>query len=573
MYEKICSEEIVSGSNSSTVSRRMFLTISAAGLGAVTAGCSLSKKASGSSQSHSASSAPGSPQSRSASSSSRTFSRSAPFDSIREYIEALEERGLLMRFEKLDQDAYEMTALMYRFIDHYGWEEAPTILAEQVKINGKWIEGPVIANHQGHLDTEAITFGVEPIPKDPRATYRKAMSHLESKLVEGEFPLIDPIEVQPDQAVCKEVVLKGDEIDLTKFAFIKSNPADVSRYITTASVFTHDPEMGPNYGTYRCQLRGPRLVGVNPEPKQTGWKHLMAAKERGEKSAKVALVLGQDPYVWIVSSSRVVNRMFAEGPVDELAVAGGLRGKAMEVVRCETNDMLIPAHAELVIEGEIPLDQPGLPEAPFGEMAGYMGLKKKENFFMNVTAVTHRKKPWLVNQFTGATRGYSTGPTAVLFNTGFKRLVPELIELHSPVHAPGLTYMSIKKTEPGQGLEAGKILAGMIPIYKVVIVVDEDIDILDQDQVDNALIARWQPNASYIFEEVAGLTLDPSQAKRGKTSKIVIDATKQWPEEGGPEVFPERNRTLLEKGAPDAFAQVDAKFSDIIKYGFRYQDK
>jgi 3-polyprenyl-4-hydroxybenzoate decarboxylase len=113
----------------------------------------------------------------------------------------------------------------------------------------------------------------------------------------------------------------------------------------------------------------------------------------------------------------------------------------------------------------------------------------------------------------------------------------------------------------------------MIPIYKVVIVVDEDIDILDQDQVDNALIARWQPNASYIFEEVAGLTLDPSQAKRGKTSKIVIDATKQWPEEGGPEVFPERNRTLLEKGAPDAFAQVDAKFSDIIKYGFRYQDK
>jgi len=574
MYERICSEEIASEGTAHILSRRKFLTISAAGLGAVTAGCSLSKKASGSPQSHSASSAPGSSQSHSTASSSSTFSRSAPFDTIREYIEALEERGLLMRFEKLDQDAYEMTALMYRFIDQYGWEEAPTILAEQVKINGKWVEGPVIANHQGHLDTEAITFGVEPIPKDPRATYRKAMAHLESKLVKGEFPMISPIEVQPDHAVCKEVVLKGDEVDLTKFAFIKSNPADVSRYITTASVFTHDPEMGPNYGTYRCQLRGPRLVGVNPEPKQTGWKHLMAAKERGEKSAKVALVLGQDPYVWIVSSSRVVNRMFAEGPVDELAVAGGLRGKAMEVVRCETNDMLIPAHAELVIEGEIPLDQPGLPEAPFGEMAGYMGLKKKENFFMNVTAVTHRKKPWLVNQFTGATRGYSTGPTAVLFNTGFKRLVPELIELHSPVHAPGLTYMSIKKTEPGQGLEAGKILAGMIPIYKVVIVVDEDIDILDQDQVDNALATRWQPHkASHIFEEVLGLTLDPSQAERGKTSKIVIDATKQWPEEGGPEVFPERNRTLLEQMAPDAFAQVDAKFSNIIKHGFRYQDE
>lgn len=545
-----------------TVSRREFLTISAAVVGAPTAaGYGLGAKGAGASES------------QSSTSSSKTSSRSAPFDTLREYIEALEERGLVLRFEKLDQDAYEMTALMYRLIDQYGWEEAPVILVEQVKINGEWIKGPLIANHHGHLDTEAIVFGVEPVIKDPKATYRKAMAHLQSKLVQGAFPPIDPVVVERDKALCKEVVLLGDQIDLTRFAFIKSNPADADRYISTASVFTQDPEMGSNYGTYRCQLRGPRLVGVNPEPKQTGWKHLMAAKERGEKTAKVSLVLGQDPYVWIVSSSRVVNRMLAEGPIDELAVAGGLRGKALEVVRSETNDMLIPAHAELVIEGEIPLDQPGLPEAPFGEMAGYMGLKKKENFFMNVTAVTHRKNPWLVNQFTGATRGYCTGPTAVLFNTGFKRLVPELIELHSPVHAPGLTYIRIKKTAPGQGLEAGKTLAGMIPIYKVVIVVDEDIDILDPCQVDNALATRWQPfKANYLYEQVTGLTLDPSQAERGKTSKIVIDATRQLPEEGGPQVFPELNRTLLETKAPDSFKQVDTKYGDIIKHGFRYQD-
>ena len=112
------------------------------------------------------------------SSSSKTFSHSAPFDTLREYVEALEERGLLMRFKRLDQDAYEMTALMYRFVDQYGWNEAPAILAEEVKINGKWIRGPVIANHQGHLDTEAVTFGVEPIPKEPVATYRKAMTFL-----------------------------------------------------------------------------------------------------------------------------------------------------------------------------------------------------------------------------------------------------------------------------------------------------------------------------------------------------------------------------------------------------------
>lgn len=213
-------------------------------------------------------------------SSPKNSSRSGPFDTLRDYIEALEERGLVLRFKKLDQDAYEMSALMYRLIDQYGWEGAPAILAEKVKINGAWIEGPLIANHHGHLDTEAIVFGIEPEIKDPKASYHKAMAHLQSKLLNGSFLVIDPIEIPPDKALCKEVVLRGDQVDLTKFAFIKSNPADAGRYITTASVFTQDSEMGPNFGTYRCQLRGPRLIGVNPEPNQTGWKHLMAAKAR-----------------------------------------------------------------------------------------------------------------------------------------------------------------------------------------------------------------------------------------------------------------------------------------------------
>jgi 4-hydroxy-3-polyprenylbenzoate decarboxylase len=551
MADKMHSEK-----SNNSISRRKFLTTGAVGAAAITAGCVLGAKPSA---------LPSSAGAR-----SRTPTLSAPFETFRDYVRALEERGLLLRFEKLDQDAYEMSALMYRLVDEYGYEEAPAILAEQVKINGQWVKGPLVANHQGHLNTEAIVFGVEPIPGDARGTYRKAMAHLQGRLKNGEYPPIEPIEIQKDQAMCKQVVLRGDEVDLTHFAFIQSNPSDGGRYINSASVFTSDPKMGMNYGTYRCQLRGPHIIGVNPEPNQTGWKHLMAAKKRGEKSAKVALVLGQDPYVWVVSGSRVANRM-RKGPIDELAIAGGLRGKGLEVVRCETSDMLVPAHAELVIEGEIPLDQPGLPEGPFGEMCGYLGLKKKENFFMNVTTVTHRRDPWLLNVFTGATRGYVTGPTAVLFNTGFKRFIPQLIELHSPVHAPGLTYVRIKKTAAGQGLEAGKILASRIPIFKVVIVVDDDIDILDPTQVDNALITRWLPGtASHIYKEARGLPLDPSSKVRGKTSKIVIDATRQWPEEGGPDVYPELNRTLLERGAPDALAQVDAKWGGLIKgYGCR----
>ena len=109
-------------------------------------------------------------------------------------------------------------------------------------------------------------------------------------------------------------------------------------------------------------------------------------------------------------------------------------------------------------------------------------------------------------------------------------------------------------------------MASRIPIFKVVIVVDDDIDILDPSQVDNALTTRWLPGtASHIIKEARGLPLDPSSRIRGKTSKIVIDATRQWPEEGGPDVYPELNRTLLERGAPDAMAQVDAKWGDLIK--------
>jgi 4-hydroxy-3-polyprenylbenzoate decarboxylase len=489
----------------------------------------------------------------------------APFDTFRDYIAAIEAAGLVKRFKRLDQDQYELTAVMYRLIDEYGWYEAPAVLAEEIKINGQWYKGPVITNHQGHLDTEAIVFGLEPIAGDSRATYRKAMAHLEGMLEGGEYPQIDPVEIARSEALCKQVVLRGDEIDLTRFAFIKSNPADGGRYINTGAVFTSDPEMGDNFGTYRCQLRGPRTIGINPEPNQTGWKMLMAAKERGEKVAKVSIALGQDPIVWMISGSRVANRLSGK-PISELAIAGGLRGKALEVIRSETNDHLVPAHCEMIIEGDVPLDQPMLSEGPFGEMYGYLGLKKDENFWMTVTAVTHRRDPWVLNQFTGVTRGYVTAPTAVLFNTGLKRLVPQLIEIHSPVEATGLTFVRIDKTAAGQGIEAGTKLAKIIPIYKVVIVVDKDVDVLDANQVYHAMGARWQPyTASNILEKARGMPLDPSSPDRPMSSKIVIDATKQWPEEGGPEFYPELNRTLLEQGVPGIFEHIDVKFGKEIQ--------
>ncbi len=486
-----------------------------------------------------------------------------PHDTFRDWMNDLERRGLVMRIKRLDQDAYEMTALAYRMMDCLGMYEAPAVIVEEVKIDGQWVEGPVVINNQGHWDTEAIVFGLDPIPGHGKETYRKVMAHLVDILNKnnGKFPMLAPVQIAADKAPVKEIVLTGDDIDITKFHFVKSNPADSARYVNTGSVFTDDKDLGKNFGTYRCEIKGPRKLGVNPEPNQGAWKAFMKKKERGDKFAHVAIAVGQDPIVWILSGSSV-----SKDGTDELSIAGGLRGKPVETVKCETNDLRVPAHAEMIIEGIVPFDQPMEPEGPFGEMYGYLGLKKDENFWMEITAITHRKQPWILNQFTGVTRGFCTAPLEAIAFARLKKFVPDMVAFHSPVEATGLTFISIDKKEPGQALKVGRNLAKFVPIAKVVVVVDSDLDVYDRNQMMFAMGSRWQPYpASEIIESARGMPLDPSSPNRPMSSKIIIDATRQWPEEGGPEVYPELNRSLLTQQRPDSFDRVDEFWGDILR--------
>jgi 3-polyprenyl-4-hydroxybenzoate decarboxylase len=129
----------------------------------------------------------------------------------------------------------------------------------------------------------------------------------------------------------------------------------------------------------------------------------------------------------------------------------------------------------------------------------------------------------------------------------------------------GVVVLSIDKDGPGQGLEAGRKIAQRNPIAKVVVVVDKDIDVLDRTAVVFAIGSRWQPYlASEIIDDIFGLMTDPSQVEYARTSKIVIDATRQLPGEGGKEVFPETNRALLEKGAPGIFARIDEQYGEVL---------
>ena len=494
----------------------------------------------------------------------------APFDTLRDWMAAMEAHGAVMRFDGVDQDAYHTTGLFFRTTDKFGMYEAPAMIFENIKQDGQWFKGPVIANHQGHWIAESLLWGLEPIPGDHFASYRRAKDYLHKMLEEngGQYPEIPPNEVANDKALCKQVVLTGDKIDLNSFAFLKTNPADGGRYVNTGSVFTDDPETGPNFGTYRCQIKGPRKLGLNSETNHMGYKHIVAARERGETRVPISIVLGQDPVTWAISSTAVVDRRVIKGKVDELAVAGGMRGKALDVVKCETNDMRVPAHTEMVIEGYVPLDKPLEDEGPFGEMFGYLGPVKEDNFWMEVTAITHRRDPWIINALTGMQKGMVTAPIDCLYENTLRRVVPNFVDYHMPHDVMGVVAISIDKDAPGQGLEAGRVIAARNPIAKVVIVVDKDIDVLSRTAIVFAVGSRWQPDpASEIIADSRGIITDPSQLVEGRTSKIIIDATRQLPGEGGREKFPETNRALLLQGAPEIFAEVDALYGQrLIDY-------
>jgi len=492
----------------------------------------------------------------------------APFTTMRDYVAALEARGLVLRIPRVDQDAYEATALMYRIRDAHGMRGAPALVFDEVRIGGKWIRGPLIVNESGHLYGECLIFGLEPVDEGPLAgppyaSYRKAREHVLSMVAEndGEYPTIPPVEIARDSAPCKQVTLRGDAIDLTAFPFIQGNPGDAGRYINTGVVFTRHPKYGVNFGTYRCHLRGPREIGLNSEPGQTGNRHLMAARQRGEKIAQVSIALTPDPYVWIVSGSKMVFRR----PADELAVAGGIAGRPVEVVRSETNDFMVPAHAEMIIEGEVPLDDMR-PEGPYGEMVGYQGRRKDEQFWMRVTSVTHRRDPWIMNNFTGHQAGSLMAASHARSFYKLRQEIPSLVDIFSDTRSVGVTFVSIRKTKPGEGLAVAEQITEKNFFAKVVVVVDDDLDVTNQEQMLAALGARWQPaGATRIYDSLPALPLDPSLVKRARGSKIAIDATRRWPEEGGPKAFAPMNRTLLEEGAPDAIATVDQKWGEMIR--------
>ncbi len=345
----------------------------------------------------------------------------------------------------------------------------------------------------------------------------------------------------------KEVVLKDGDVSrpgggLDLFPVPISNPGfDGAPFLTAPYVVTKDPETGvPNIGTYRMMIKGRDKTGMSVSPAQHIGIHFHKCRMKGIP-LQAAVVLGCAPAVGLASVTK------AGYGQDEYAVAGGIAGKPIELVRCETVGLEVPARAEIVLEGEIPTDYME-PEGPFGEFTGYIGGKMMNGVF-NLKCITHRRDP-ILQVFTEGVPSESGVIRKMGYQSAIYKLlkydcnIPSVIDvaLHESSGSRKLVVIRMRKTNPAQPWQALQAAVALDPSHgKILIAVDEDIDPEDADAVNWALSFRMQPHKDMKITTHKFAGLDPSAAPpdtpHGEVrfppptgcSAMMIDATRPWP--------------------------------------------
>lgn len=335
-----------------------------------------------------------------------------------------------------------------------------------------------------------------------------------------------------DTGPCKENSMMGDEVDLFKFPVPKFFPMDGGRFFGTAHfVVTKDPESGwINVGTYRLQLLDKNHLGtqfIKGKHSDIMLKKYQALK----KPMPVAVVVGADPLMFLMGAARL------SAFESEYDLAGSIRGEPVEVVKCQTNDLPVPAAAEIVVEGEVDADA-FMPEGPFGEYTGYYsGVGTDPRNFIKVNGITHRNNPIFMSTTVGRAVTDTHMTMALTYgSTLWQQLVamriPGLKAVYCPPEGSGrfLAIISIKQMYPGH---ADQVLTAAISTemgaygLKTVIVVDDDIDPWDISRVMYALSFRFQPNRSQVIKRGRSTPLDPSLpiGNRDITGRLLLDAT------------------------------------------------
>lgn len=419
--------------------------------------------------------------------------------SLRTFLAQVPAHDILRIGEPVDLD-FVPTALVLELEKQ---NRQPVVLFE----NPGGFDLPVVTNLFGSRARIARMVGAA--PDGFNATWNRA----QSRLLPCEVVRSGP---------AQEVVAIGHELDAALLPLSRHFEKDAGRYIGSGVLICKDPDTGVRNLSYqRLQLKGRDRFGVSLHSRGHIWDHLQRCEARGE-NLQVAVVIGMHPAINLAAAAKVAME------VDELEIAGALLGRPIELVRCKTIDIEVPAHAEIVIEGEILANQHE-DEGPYGEYTGYSTYRSTRNVFV-VKAITRRARPI----FHDIIPGYSaehlllgrSAKEAHIFMR-LKELVPTLIALNFPKSGTHFhAYMSFKKTAEGQARHALMALLGLDHYLKLVVAVDDDVNIFDEQEVLWAIATRFQADTDmFTVSDVFCNRLDPS-SRDGMSAKLALDATR-----------------------------------------------
>jgi UbiD family decarboxylase len=393
--------------------------------------------------------------------------------------------------------AYEITALVAK-LEKEG-RRRPVLLFENVK----GTSFPVLTNL--HASRSRLAAAINAAPDAMLPTYLRAMERPLAPRVVATGPV-------------KEVVRRGGDVDLGALPQIVHHDRDAGPYVTAAISFARDPASGTwNCAYNRLMIQGRDRSSIHLTLGKHLWEFYKIAEARGEP-LPVAFAIGVHPAIALGA--------LAIGSIDEdeRAIMGALLGEPLELVKCETSDVLVPAHAELVLEGEI-LPVGRVAEGPFGEFTGY-SLGERQREIVRYTAITHRRDA-MFQDITVAHLDHmllSTIPMEANLYRAVRAMVPSIKAVRVP--GPFTCYVSIEQRLLGQAKNAIMAVFGADLYMKRVVVVDHDVDVFDDRQVNWALATRCQPDRDItIITNARGSDLDPSTREDGYTAKWGVDAT------------------------------------------------
>jgi UbiD family decarboxylase len=329
---------------------------------------------------------------------------------------------------------------------------------------------------------------------------------------------------------CQELVFEGSDVDVTKLPLCTNNPLDGGPYITAGHVILKDAEYGKNLSIYRMMLVSKNEVTIRFTPGHDGHDFIKNAEKRGDKKFEVAVCIGVPPSVYVASQFEPRIGVY------ELEIAGGLAGEAIDVVKCRTVDLEVPALAEIVLEGELTIPAKTGNEGPFGEFCGYTTQRVPGERIMTIKAITQRRNPIYHNIWLGKPPHEHLYVDALTYAVAayqeLKPAYPALKKAYAPPWGVSIVLiLQLEKRLMRQGIVDNILAASLYTRsgkWKHVFVVDEDINIEDPNEVLWALTTRFQPATDmYVIPRGITSTLEPSATAEGVTSKLMLDLTKK----------------------------------------------